>query len=119
MPSARNYHDIKRGWWNGKWYDSSWELALLVFFHDNHLELTRNTRKFPYRRKGSKKIKYFQPDFILENGHYIEVKGIFDADAKAKIACFPYPIEIWGKKEIQPYIEYMEKTYGKDWREKF
>ncbi len=117
--TARNYHDVKRGWWNGKWYDSSWELALLVFFHDHGMELTRNTRKFEFHRKGRKKVEYYQPDFILENGHYVEVKGIVDAEAKAKVACFPYPIEIWGAKEMKPYLEYMVQKYGKDWRDKF
>ena len=109
-PTARNYHDVKRGWWNGKWYDSSWELALLVYFHDHGMELTRNTKRFPYN---------YQPDFILENGTYIEVKGIKDRRSMAKLRQFPYPIEMWGAKEMKPYLEYMEQTYGKNWRDKF
>lgn len=115
--TARNYHDIKRGWWNGKWYDSSWELALIVFFHDHSMELTRNTKKFEYVYR--KRKYYYQPDFIDENGHYIEVKGIMDNLAKRKLEWFPCPIRVFGRKEIKPYIEYMVQKYGKDWKNKF
>lgn len=55
----------------------------------------------------------------IENGHYVEVKGIIDAEAKAKVACFPFPIELWVPKEMKPYLEYMEHKYGRNWRKKF
>ena len=115
--TARNYHDVKRGWWNGKWYDSSWELALLVYFHDHGMELTRNTRKWSYKYRN--KTYYYQPDFLDENGHYIEVKGIMDTSAKRKLDWFPYPIQVFGAKEMKPYLEYMERAYGKGWRDRF
>lgn len=115
--TARNYHDVKRGWWNGKWYDSSWELALLVYFHDHGMELTRNTRKWSYKYRN--KTCYYQPDFLDENGHYIEVKGIMDTRAKRKLDWFPCPIQVFGAKEMKPYLEYMEQAYGKDWRDRF
>lgn len=116
-PTARNYHDIKRGWWNGKWYDSSWELALIVFFHDHGMELTRNTKKFEYVYR--KRKYYYQPDFIDENGHYIEVKGIMDNLAKRKLEWFPYPIRVFGRDEMKPYLEYMAQKHGRNWSEKF
>ena len=111
--TARNYHDIKRGWWNGKWYDSSWELALIVYYYDHDKELTRNLKKFPYKWRN--KTLYYQPDFVDENGYYIEVKGIVDTRAKRKMDWFPYPLTILGKKEMQIYIQYMIDKYGKDW----
>ena len=58
-------------------------------------------------------------DFILENGHYVEVKGIMDKRAQRKLDWFPYPIEVWGEKEMRPYLEYMESKYGKNWKDKF
>ena len=115
--TARNYHNVKRGWWNNQWYDSSWELAILVYFHDHGMEITRNSRKFPY--KFGRKMDYYQPDFILEDGTYVEVKGIRDRRSMAKMSEFPYPIQMWGAREMKPYLEYMDKTYGRDWREKF
>lgn len=116
-PTAKNYHNVKRGYWNGKWYDSSWQLALIVYCYNNNIELTRNTRKFEYLWYGKK--YYYQPDFILEDGTYVEVKGIKDNKAKRKLEWFPYPIKVYGIKEMKPYLDYMKEKYGKDWREKF
>ena len=115
--STKNYHNVKRGYWNGKWYDSSWELALIVYCHDHNIELTRNTRKFPYT--WGRHIEYYQPDFIDVDGYYIEVKGIRDNKSKRKMSSFPYPLKVYGYKEMKPYLDYMNEKYGKDWREKF
>lgn len=115
-PTSKHYHDIHRGWWNGKWYDSSWELALIVYYYDHNMELTRNTRKYPY--KWYSRTEYYSPDFIDESGTYIEVKGIYDNKSKRKIASFPYPIKVMTYRSMKPYLDYMEQTYGKDWREK-
>lgn len=113
--SAKLYHNVRRGYWNNKWYDSAWELALIVYCHDHNIELTRNTKRFPYKYYNH--IEYYNPDFILEDGTYIEVKGIKDSKSKRKIECFPFPLKIYGYKEMKPYLEYMTKTYGKDWKD--
>lgn len=113
--SAKLYHNVRRGYWNNKWYDSAWELALIVYCHDHNIELTRNTKRFPYKYYNH--IEYYNPDFILEDGTYIEVKGIKDSKSKRKIESFPFPLKIYGYKEMKPYLEYMTKTYGKDWKD--
>ena len=113
--SAKNYHDVKRGWYHGKWYDSAWELALIVYHEDHGLELTRNTRKFPYTWRGH--TEYYQPDFKDEAGVYLEVKGINDFRAKRKVACFPYPIKVMTYRDMKPYLDYMERKFGRAWRD--
>lgn len=113
----KTYHNVHRGEWNGKWYDSSWELALIVYCHNHNIELIRNTKKYPY--KWGRSIKYYQPDFIMEDGTFIEVKGINDYQAKRKVSSFPFPIEVMTYKKMKKYLDYMEITYGKDWRNKF
>jgi hypothetical protein len=55
----------------------------------------------------------------LFNSTYIEVKGIKDNKSKRKLEWFPYPIKVYGAKEMKPYLKYMEETYGKNWKEKF
>ena len=115
--SKKTYGNVKRGYWNGVWYDSSWELALLVYCHDHGIELTRNSKKFAY--KWYNKIEYYQPDFVTSDGHYIEVKGINDYKAKKKVAAFPYPIKVMTSKDMKKYLDYMNLTYGKNWRTKF
>lgn len=110
------YGNVLRGYWNGKWYDSSWELALIVYHHDHNIELTRNSKKFPY--VFNRHTQYYQPDFILEDGSYVEVKGIKDYRSKRKLAQFPFPIKTIGSREIKPYLDYMKLKYGADWRAK-
>ena len=113
----KKYHNVHRGEWNGKWYDSSWELALIVYCHDHNIELTRNTRKFPY--KWGRGIKYYQPDFIDETGTYLEVKGINDYQAKRKVSSFHFPIKVLTYKDMKPYLDYMKIKYGNNWINKF
>ena len=115
--AKKTYGNVKRGYWNGVWYDSSWELALMVYCHDHGIELTRNSKKFPY--KWYNHIEYYQPDFISSNGTYLEVKGINDYKAKKKVASFPYPIKVLTYKDMKKYLDYMSLTYGAGWREKF
>lgn len=114
--NARMYHNVRRGYWKDKWYDSSWELALIVYCYDHNIELTRNTKKFPYNWYGH--TEYYQPDFVLEDGTFVEVKGIKDNRSKRKANCFHFPLKIYGYREMKPYLEYMAETYGKDWKDK-
>lgn len=112
----KSYKNVYRGYWNGKWYDSSWELSLIVYCHDHNIELTRNTKRFPYTF--NKKTEYYQPDFILADGTFIEIKGIKDYRSKCKINNFHFPLKVCGIREMKPYLNYMDEKYGKDWRDK-
>lgn len=114
---TRRYGNVMRGSWHGKWYDSSWELALIVYCEDHGIELTRNTHRFPY--KYGRKIEYYQPDFILEDGTYVEVKGIRDRRSEAKRRQFPYPLQMWTRNDMKKYLDYMDSRYGSDWRMRF
>jgi len=114
---VRRRCESMRGSWNGMLYDSSWELALIVYCHDHGIELTRNTHKFPYQY--GRKTEYYQPDFILADGTYVEVKGVKDRRSVAKMKQFPYPLKMWTKDDMAKYLQYMKMKYGPDWRAKF
>lgn len=101
----------KHGWYKGYWCDSSWELAWVIFNLEHGIKFERNTQGFEYEFEG-KKHKYF-PDFRLENGSYVEVKGWLDNKTKVKIASFNGSLTIIGSKEIKPYLEYVVSKYGK------
>lgn len=81
------------------------------------MELTRNTKKFPYTYRN--RTYYYQPDFILEDGSFIEVKGINDGRAKRKVSSFHFPIKVMTYSDMKPYLNYMSEKYGKDWRNEF
>ena len=104
----------KKGWYKGIWCDSSWELALVIYWLDHKIKFERYHGYFEYVFK-NKKHKYY-PDFIHPDGSFTEVKGYSSKQWIAKLNSFPknLKLSILGKKEIIPIIEYVEKTYGKD-----
>lgn len=103
----------KQGWYKGYYCNSSWELAWVVYQLEHGVNFKRNTDGFQYEFAG-KKLKFF-PDFILENGDYVEVKGYMDDKVEAKFAYFPHKLQVIGKNDIGPFIQYVEKKYGKDY----
>ena len=102
-----------QGWYRGFYCRSTWELAWLVFQLDNEIEVKSCSDSFEYEWRGEK--HKYHPDFIVDE-NYIEIKGFRYPNTEEKIKQFPSDrnlILIEGKKEIKPYIEYVEKKYGK------
>jgi hypothetical protein len=109
--SVRNY---RSGWYKGYRCDSSWELAYLVYCLEHNILLKRNKKGFIYNFD-NKQSRYY-PDFILEDGTYVEIKGYRDKCVQAKINQFPIDeklILIEGKEAIKKYLQYCEENYGK------
>jgi len=101
----------KHGWYKGYWCDSSWELAYVIYNLDHGIKFERNKQGFEYEFEG-KNHKYY-PDFILEDGTYVEIKSVMDDRNKVKIASFPNPINLLRHAEIKPFIDYAISVYGK------
>ena len=59
----------------------------------------------------NKKLKYY-PDFILEDGSYVEIKGYPSEQVKSKIKQFKYNIQVLYREEMQLYIDYVKNKYG-------
>lgn len=103
----------KQGLYKGYWCDSSWELAFVIYNLEHDIKFVRNTKKFSYEFEGKK--KNYIPDFIMEDGTYVEIKGYDNGLTQAKISFFPHKIKlIAGKKQIKLYLDYVESKYGKD-----
>lgn len=102
----------KKGWYKGIWCDSSWELAWVIYALDNNIKFTKNSEKFAYTYE-DKSYSYI-PDFLLDDGTYIEIKGYETDRVKAKIECFPHKIQLITKVEIDAYIKYATDKFGKD-----
>lgn len=112
----------KKGWYKGYWCDSSWELAFILYNIDHNIKFKQNKNFFNYEING--KIRKYYPDFILEDGTYIEIKGYqsklddikfknFPKENKLKIINFnsdskilDYVIEKYGKNFIELYDDY-------------
>lgn len=104
----------KKGWYKEFYCRSTWELAWLVYQLDSGIKVDHCHDTFEYEFEGEKH-KYY-PDFMIGED-YIEIKGFRYPNTKEKINQFPKDkklIMIEGKKEIKPYLEYVEEKYGKE-----
>lgn len=101
----------KKGTYKGYYCDSSWELAYVIYNLDHNIKFERNEKLFPYEFNGEQ--HKYKPDFI-ENGIYVEIKGYFTEQVKAKEFAFPYQLKYIDKESIKPYLSYVEDKYGKD-----
>jgi len=102
----------KRGWYKGYWCDSSWELAWIIYNLDHGIKFERNKQGFEYEFEG-KKHKFY-PDFILEDGTYVEIKAVLDDKNKAKISSFVGKLILVTKKEISCFLDYVVLKHGKE-----
>lgn len=101
-----------RGWYKGIWCDSSWELAWVIYSLEHNLTFTRCKERFEYEYKNKKHT--YNPDFILENGEYIEIKGWSCNNWKAKVEQFPKEkiLHILMKEQMIPILKYVKDKYG-------
>lgn len=103
----------KHGWYKGYWCDSSYELAFVIYNLDHNIKFERNKQGFEYEWKGKNHLYY--PDFILEDGSYIEIKGFWTEQHEVKIKSFPNKLTVYFKDDIKPILEYVISKYGTDY----
>lgn len=104
----------KRGWYKGFWCDSSWELAYVIWNLEHNIKIKRNKEPFEYCFNGQ--LRKYYPDFILEDGIYVEIKGYYTKQTREKIDAFPKnrTLLLIDKHSIKEYIDYAVNKYGKD-----
>lgn len=102
----------KSGYYKGVWCDSSWELAWVIYHLDNNIKFERNKIGFDYIYEG--KVSKYYPDFIMEDGVYVEIKGYASPKWKCKINQFSKDIVVLYDKDIKPIIDYVINHYGND-----
>lgn len=76
------------------------------------ISFKRNYQGFDYKFNGCK--HRFYPDFLLEDGTYVEIKGQMFAKDNAKLEQFPFKIIVLRRLEMQTYLNYVKNKYGKD-----
>lgn len=101
----------KVGHYNGHYFNSSWELAYIVYCIDNGIKVQRNKEYFDYIDTKGKSRKYV-PDFIMEDGTYLEIKGYYTENVAQKLLYFPHAIVIYYEKDMKIFIDYAIDKYG-------
>ena len=102
----------KFGRYNGYWCQSSWELAWIIYNLDHGIKFERNKEGFEYEYNGETH-KYY-PDFILEDGSYVEIKGYYTRQVEIKLNQFKHNIQIIDKDKIKVFLRYAIDKYGKN-----
>lgn len=102
----------KSGWYQGYWCDSSWELAFVIYNLEHNIPFARNTEGFEYEFEDIKH-KYY-PDFMMEDGSYIEIKGYETEQTLAKYIAFPYKLLVLKLKDLKNIFGYVNEKYGND-----
>lgn len=108
----------KQGWYKGFWCDSSWELAVIIYWLDHDILFDRYYGYFEYEFENE--LHRYYPDFVHPDGSFTEVKGAEKTKQwKAKVAQFPKDkvLHVIGKNQIQLYLDYVIDKYGKNFTE--
>lgn len=110
-------HSIQ-GVYKGIWCDSTWELAFVLYNLDHCIVFQRARTGFPYYWR--RKRHWYYPDFLMEDGTYIEIKGIMDSKSKRKIESLTsVKLIVLGPKEMKHILDYAEVKYGPDYWQLF
>ena len=115
-------------------FDSSWELSFWIYCKDNNIPIEREPISLPYIYNN--RNYYYVPDFKINNSILIEIKGnyfldenenlksVFNGQESEKIEtknlCMKNNnIRIITSPEINKYLNYVKKNYGKDYLKQF
>ena len=100
----------KKGWYQGIFCDSSWELAYVIYCKDTGKSIKRCEERRSYTFEGVNKT--YLPDFVVD-GQVIEIKGYQTEQWKCKQVANP-DVLVLGKNEMQPILDFVVAKYGKD-----
>jgi hypothetical protein len=103
----------KKGWYQGFFCDSSWELAFVIYCLDHNISIRRNTEKRQYTWQG--KRRNYIPDFVV-NGVITEIKGFDSEQWQEKIRENPDVVVMY-ETDMLPILEYVKSKYGKNFVE--
>ncbi len=104
----------KHGRYHGIWCDSSWELAWVLYQEEHQIKFKRYHGCFEYKFEG--KLHKYYPDFELEDGTIVEIKGYWSKQWQAKLNQLPKDkrLLILGKNEMASILKYVKTKYGND-----
>lgn len=103
----KNSHG-KRGWLDGMFFMSTWEVAYYLYMRDSGHIITRCSQKFEYEYED--KLHTYTPDFLVDNKTIVEVKGYETDVDRLKYTLVP-DLVIIDESKINPYLQYVKNTY--------
>ena len=109
-----------KGYYDGVWFDSSWELAYFVWMVEiKNVRPVRNTKIFFDYVDDCGIQRRTKPDFILPSGELIEIKGYPNVHTAAKFAATSTKVSYLFREDIEIALSYVKGKYGKDFTKAF
>ena len=103
----------KKGWYNGFFCDSTYELVYVIYNLDHNIRFKRSKLKYQYEYNNE--IHNYYPDFELEDGSLVEVKGYYNKQVEAKInSVNDRKITLLMQEDLQYAFEYVKENYTYD-----
>lgn len=98
-------------------FDSSWELAYYIYLRDYGILFEYHPNiEFHYKNEeDDEKFHIYHPDFKVNN-KLVEIKGNYLAEGRDRNKMEfldRIGIDVLTKEDIKPFLEYVEKKYGK------
>lgn len=103
----------KKGWYNGFFCDSTYELVYVIYNIDNNIQFRRSELKYQYQHNNE--IHVYHPDFELEDGSLVEIKGYYNKQVEAKInSVKDRKITLLMEKDLCYAFDYVKNHYTYD-----
>ena len=106
------------GKYKGHYFESSLELAWIVYNLDHGIPFERCSETFEYYDSETCRWRTYFPDFVLPDGTIVEIKGYYtqnDTDKmQAVILDYRRDIVLMLKKDLAVQLNYCKNRYGKD-----
>lgn len=103
----------KSGWYKGISCQSTYELAWVIYNLDHNIKFQRCKKVFQYEVDGQ--IHKYYPDFELQDGTIIEIKGYYQNTVKLKqqaVLQQGYNYKILYKKDLKVCFDYIKENYN-------
>lgn len=109
--NIEHYSYCKKGYYQGIFFMSSWELAYYIYMRDHGHSIVRCTTKYVYKYNGKEHM--YTPDFILDNKFIVEIKGYETKQDLEKYKSVESLI-IVKKKDMLPILNFVKTNYAVD-----
>ena len=103
----------KSGWYKGISCQSTYELAWVIYNLDHNVKFQKCKKVFEYEVDGQ--IHKYYPDFELQDGTIIEIKGYYQNTVKLKqqaVLQQGYKYKILYKKDLKVCFDYIKENYN-------
>lgn len=101
----------KKGWYKGFFCDSTYELAFIIYCLEHNIKIERCSIVYEYTYNGQ--VHKYHPDFILEDGSLVEIKGYMTDLVNIKLnSVNDRKITLMLEKDLKYALDYAKIKYG-------